>query len=123
MPAIDPIALEREIIWGSKCLSNAAATKSGKYGIGIKMIILPTKLTSKIPRYPKLLKKERRSSRLVTKHGKWLCSSISSCYYKIGKNAQEIMDFLSKWISKLDSVGNNNIKYNNNIIKNWKVHL
>ena len=45
-----------------------AATKIGKYGIGTKMIMLPIKLTSKIPRYPKLSKNAKRSSILLIKY-------------------------------------------------------
>jgi hypothetical protein len=53
---------------GSKCLSNAAATKIGKYGIGTKIIILPTKLINKMPKYPKLSKNVKSSSRLAIKY-------------------------------------------------------
>jgi hypothetical protein len=34
---------------GSSCLLNAAPIKIGKYGMGTKMIMLPTKLITKIP--------------------------------------------------------------------------
>jgi hypothetical protein len=49
-----PTALTKEIKFGSSCSLRAAATKIGKYGIGTKTIMLPTKLAMKTLRYPKL---------------------------------------------------------------------
>ena len=54
----------------------------GKYGIGTKMIMLPIKLTSKIPRYPKLSKNVKRLSILLIKYTMTLHSPI----YLVGKS-------------------------------------
>ena len=48
-----PMALERAIKVGFKLSLKAAVINTGKYGIGTKTIILPTKLISNIPKYPK----------------------------------------------------------------------
>ena len=45
-----PIALEREMRVGSKLLLNAAVISTGKYGMGTKTIMLPTKLINNIPK-------------------------------------------------------------------------
>lgn len=47
---IAPIALESEIKVGSKLSLNAAVINTGKYGIGTKTIMLPTKLINNIPK-------------------------------------------------------------------------
>ena len=49
LAACAPAALDKQIRLGSKCLLNAAVIKIGKYGIGIKTIMLPTKLIRNIP--------------------------------------------------------------------------
>lgn len=56
-----PTALDKDMRLGSKCMLNTAAIKIGKYGTGTKTIILPTKLTSKIPRYPIFPKNAKKS--------------------------------------------------------------
>jgi hypothetical protein len=56
-----PTAPDNEMRLGSKCLLNAAAIRIGKYVIGTKMIILPRKLMSSMPRYPKMLKSAKIS--------------------------------------------------------------
>jgi|SoimicMinimDraft_3_1059731.scaffolds.fasta_scaffold06031_3 hypothetical protein len=48
-----PIALDSEISVGFKLVLNAAVINTGKYGTGTKTTILPTKLISNIPKYPK----------------------------------------------------------------------
>jgi hypothetical protein len=53
-------------------LSNAAAIRTGKYGIGTKMIMLPIKLINKIPMYPKLSKNAKNSS-ILTKQTNSIC--------------------------------------------------
>jgi hypothetical protein len=45
-----PIALDSEIRVGSKLSLNAAVINTGKYGMGTKTIMLPTKLINKIPK-------------------------------------------------------------------------
>jgi hypothetical protein len=45
-----PTAPDNEIRVGSKCPANAAPIRIGKYGIGTKMIIPPTKLMRSLPR-------------------------------------------------------------------------
>ena len=45
-----PAALDKQMRLGSKCSLNADVIKIGKYGIGIKTIILPTKLIRNMPR-------------------------------------------------------------------------
>ena len=59
--AVVPTAPDNEMRFGSKCWLNAAAIRIGKYGIGTKMIILPTKLMSRTPGYPKVLRSAKIS--------------------------------------------------------------
>ena len=59
--AVVPTAPDNEMRFGSKCWLNAAASRIGKYGIGTKMIILPTKLMSSTPGYPKVLRSAKIS--------------------------------------------------------------
>lgn len=49
LAASAPAALDTQMRLGSSCLLNAAVIKIGKYGIGTKTIILPTKLIRNIP--------------------------------------------------------------------------
>jgi hypothetical protein len=50
LAASAPAALDKQTRLGSKCSLNAAVIKIGKYGIGIKTIMLPTKLITSMPR-------------------------------------------------------------------------
>ena len=45
-----PIALDSEIRVGSNLSLNAAVINTGKYGMGTKTIMLPTKLINNIPK-------------------------------------------------------------------------
>jgi hypothetical protein len=45
-----PAALDKQMRLGSKYSLNADVIKIGKYGIGIKTIILPAKLIRNMPR-------------------------------------------------------------------------